>query len=76
MISALQGRNVLIEQQFGGPKITKDGVTVAKAVELEDKYENLGAKLVQVCCCPIDNALAVRLTTPTGCCQQGQRRCW
>jgi hypothetical protein len=42
-----QGRNVLIEQSFGGPKITKDGVTVAKAVELEDKYENMGARLVQ-----------------------------
>jgi len=42
-----KGRNVLIEQSFGGPKITKDGVTVAKAVELENKYENMGAKLVQ-----------------------------
>jgi hypothetical protein len=38
---------VLIEQPYGGPKVTKDGVTVAKAVELEDNYENLGAKLVQ-----------------------------
>eukprot|EP00834_Sanchytrium_tribonematis_P007863 NODE_789_length_3873_cov_0.228405.p1 type:complete len:564 gc:universal NODE_789_length_3873_cov_0.228405:1342-3033(+) len=42
-----KGRNVLIEQSFGSPKITKDGVTVAKAVVLEDKFENLGAKLVQ-----------------------------
>merc|ERR1712061_185617 len=42
-----KGRNVLIEQAWGSPKITKDGVTVAKAVELEDKLENLGAKLVQ-----------------------------
>ena len=39
---------MLIEQSFGGPKITKDGVTVAKAVEFEDKYENIGARLVQV----------------------------
>ena len=38
---------MLIEQPYGGPKVTKDGVTVAKAVELEDNYENLGAKLVQ-----------------------------
>ena len=45
----VQGRNVLIEQAFGGPKITKDGVTVAKAVELDNKYENMGARLVQVC---------------------------
>merc|ERR1719204_395365 len=41
-----KGRNVLIEQSYGGPKITKDGVTVAKAIELEDKYKNMGAKLV------------------------------
>ena len=37
---------MLIEQPYGGPKVTKDGVTVAKAVELEDHYENIGAKLV------------------------------
>ena len=43
----LQGRNVIIEQSWGSPKITKDGVTVAKAVELKDKYHNVGAKLVQ-----------------------------
>jgi chaperonin GroEL len=42
-----KGRNVLIEQSFGSPKITKDGVTVAKSIVLEDKFENLGAKLVQ-----------------------------
>merc|ERR1711872_1189787 len=42
-----KGRNVIIEQSWGAPKITKDGVTVAKAVDLEDKYQNIGAKLVQ-----------------------------
>lgn len=42
-----KGKNVLIEQSFGGPKITKDGVTVAKAIELKDKYMNMGARLVQ-----------------------------
>ena len=42
-----KGRNVIIEQPFGSPKITKDGVTVAKAITLADKFENLGAKLVQ-----------------------------
>lgn len=42
-----KGKNVLIEQSFGGPKITKDGVTVAKSIELQDKYMNMGAKLVQ-----------------------------
>ena len=42
-----QGRHVIIEQSWGSPKITKDGVTVAKAVELEDKWQNVGARLVQ-----------------------------
>lgn len=42
-----QGRNVIIEQSWGGPKITKDGVTVAKAIELKDKFQNIGARLVQ-----------------------------
>lgn len=42
-----KGRNVLIEQSFGSPKITKDGVTVAKSIVLKDKFENLGARLVQ-----------------------------
>lgn len=42
-----KGRNVLIEQDFGSPKITKDGVTVARSITLKDKFENLGAKLLQ-----------------------------
>ena len=42
-----QGRNVVLEQSWGSPKITKDGVTVAKAIELKDKFQNIGAKLVQ-----------------------------
>ena len=42
-----QGRNVIIESSWGSPKITKDGVTVAKAIELKDKFQNIGAKLVQ-----------------------------
>lgn len=42
-----KGRNVIIEQPFGGPKITKDGVTVAKSIVLKDKFENLGARLIQ-----------------------------
>ena len=42
-----KGRNVIIEQSWGSPKITKDGVTVAKAIELKCKFQNLGAKLVQ-----------------------------
>ncbi len=42
-----KGRNVLIEKKFGSPTITKDGVTVAKEIQLEDKIENLGAQLVK-----------------------------
>jgi len=42
-----QGRNVLIEKSWGSPIITKDGVTVAKAIELEDKFENMGAQMVK-----------------------------
>lgn len=42
-----KGRNVVIEQAFGGPKITKDGVTVAKSIEFNNKMMNLGASLVK-----------------------------
>lgn len=42
-----KGRNVVIEQPYGGPKITKDGVTVAKAIEFKDKFQNVGASLVK-----------------------------
>ncbi|MFC1891835.1 chaperonin GroEL [Thermodesulfobacteriota bacterium] len=42
-----KGRNVLIEKSWGAPKISKDGVTVAKEIDLEDKFENMGAKMVQ-----------------------------
>jgi chaperonin GroEL len=42
-----KGRNVVIEKSFGAPRITKDGVTVAKEIELSDKFENLGAQLIR-----------------------------
>lgn len=42
-----KGRNVMLEKSFGGPKITKDGVTVAKEIELKNKFENLGAQMVR-----------------------------
>jgi chaperonin GroEL len=38
-----KGRNVVIERSFGAPRISKDGVTIAKEIELEDKFENMGA---------------------------------
>ena len=40
------GRNVILQKSFGGPRVTKDGVTVSKEIELEDKFENMGAKMV------------------------------
>jgi chaperonin GroEL len=42
-----KGRNVIIDKSFGSPRITKDGVTVAKEIELEDKFENMGAQMVR-----------------------------
>src|SRR5436305_12736262 len=41
-----KGRNVVLDKSFGAPRITKDGVTVAKEIELEDKFENMGAEMV------------------------------
>ncbi len=43
-----KGRNVVLDKKFGAPTITKDGVTVAKEIELKDPYENMGAELVMV----------------------------
>ncbi len=42
-----KGRNVVIEKSFGAPRITKDGVTVAKEIELADKFQNLGAQMIK-----------------------------
>ena len=42
-----KGRNVVIDKSYGSPRITKDGVTVAKEIELEDKFENMGAQIIK-----------------------------
>src|SRR5436189_5579241 len=42
-----KGRNVILQKSFGSPTVTKDSVTVAKEIELEDKYENMGARMVR-----------------------------
>ena len=42
-----KGRNVLLDKSYGSPRMTKDGVTVAKEIELSDKFENMGAQLVR-----------------------------
>ena len=43
-----KGRNVILDKKFGAPTVTKDGVTVAKEIELEDPFENIGAQLVKL----------------------------
>ena len=42
-----KGRNVILQKSFGSPTVTKDGVTVAREIDLEDKYENMGARMVR-----------------------------
>src|SRR5438093_4205282 len=42
-----KGRNVILQKSFGSPTVTKDGVTVAKEIDLEDPYENMGARMVR-----------------------------
>ena len=42
-----KGRNVVIEKSYGAPRVSKDGVTVAKEIELKDKFENMGAQMVR-----------------------------
>ena len=42
-----KGRNVVIDKSYGAPQVTKDGVTVAKEIELEDRHENMGAQMVK-----------------------------
>src|SRR5215207_8308755 len=42
-----KGRNVVLDKSFGAPRVTKDGVTVAKEIELSDKFENMGAQMVR-----------------------------
>lgn len=60
-----KGRNVLLEKSFGAPVITKDGVTVAKEIELQDKYENMGAQLVKEVASQANDAAGDGTTTAT-----------
>jgi len=60
-----KGRNVLIEKSFGAPRITKDGVTVAKEIELEDKFENMGAQMLREVASKTNDAAGDGTTTAT-----------
>jgi len=60
-----KGRNVVIEKSFGSPKVTKDGVTVAKEIDLEDKFENMGAQMVKEVASKTADAAGDGTTTAT-----------
>ncbi len=60
-----KGRNVVIEKSFGAPRITKDGVTVAKEIELSDKFENMGAQMVREVASRTNDAAGDGTTTAT-----------
>ncbi|MFM7591582.1 MAG: TCP-1/cpn60 chaperonin family protein, partial [Isosphaeraceae bacterium] len=59
------GRNVIIDKSFGGPTFTKDGVTVSKEIELDDPFENMGAKLVNVVASKTSDVAGDGTTTAT-----------
>src|SRR3989344_5910397 len=60
-----KGRNVVLEKSYGSPVITKDGVTVAKEIELEDKFENIGAEIVKEVASKTNDAAGDGTTTAT-----------
>jgi chaperonin GroEL len=60
-----KGRNVVLEKSFGAPRITKDGVTVAKEIELADKFENMGAQMVREVASKQNDAAGDGTTTAT-----------
>src|ERR1700738_5083051 len=60
-----KGRNVVIEKSFGAPRTTKDGVTVAKEIELHDKFENMGAQMVREVASKTNDAAGDGTTTAT-----------
>src|SRR5438128_406922 len=60
-----KGRNVVIEKSFGAPRITKDGVTVAKEIELDDKFENMGAQMVREVASKTSDRVGDGITTAT-----------
>ncbi len=72
-----RGRNAVLDKGWGGPQVTKDGVTVAKEIELEDRYENMGAKLVKEAASKTADAAGDGTTTATllahAICEEGMR---
>merc|ERR1711970_1492391 len=60
-----KGRNVVLDKSFGGPSITKDGVSVAREIELEDKFENMGAQMAKEVASQANDAAGDGTTTAT-----------
>ena len=77
-----KGRNAVLEKSFGAPTVTKDGVSVAKEIELKDKFENMGAQMVKEVASNTSDEAGDGTTTatvldgeaPGGKCRLGQRR--
>ena len=73
-----KGRNVVLDKEFGAPLVTNDGVTIAKDIELEDAFENMGAQLVREVATKTNDAAGDGTTTATG--NHSRRseeyRCW
>src|SRR5210317_254975 len=64
-----KGRNVVIDKSFGSPRTTKDGVTVAKEIELADKFENMGAQMIKEVASKTNDLAGDGTTTSTVLCQ-------
>src|SRR5262249_14306348 len=60
-----KGRNVILQKAYGSPTVTKDGVTVAKEIDLEDKYENMGARMVREVASKTSDGAGAGTTTAT-----------
>src|ERR1700751_4698183 len=60
-----KGRNVVLDKSFGAPRITKDGVSVAKEIELKDKFENMGAQMVKEVASKTNDSAGDGTTTAT-----------
>ncbi len=63
-----KGRNVVLDKSFGAPRISKDGVTVAKEIELSDKFENMGAQMLREVATKTSDVVGDGTTTATVCC--------
>ncbi len=69
-----KGRNVILDKSFGAPTVTKDGVSVAKEIELEDKFENMGAQMVKEVASKTSDIAGDGTTTATVLAQRDLRR--